>query len=85
MRYRSHHLISFIALLTGVALWLTHLLIIAAPLLAQNRSWVVPIYQLQGDGSVSPYAEKWVDSYGLVTGVLKDGFYLQEIRRNRRA
>ena len=78
MRYCSHHLISFVALLTGVALWLTHLLIISAPLLAQNRSWVVPIYQLQGDGSVSPYAEKWVDSYGLVTGVLKDGFYLQD-------
>jgi len=38
----------------------------------------IPIYALQGTGTSSPYDQAWVDSYGIVTGVLADGFYLQD-------
>jgi len=39
---------------------------------------LIPVYTLQGDGAISPYRQQWVDSYGLVTGVVADGFYLQD-------
>lgn len=55
--------------------------VICAPtprLLAQNRQAFIPIYQLQGAGLASPYTKQWVDTYGLVTGVISDGFYLQD-------
>lgn len=51
---------------------------LTTPLLAQNRQTRIPIYQLQGTGLISPYAKQWVDTYGLVTGVISDGFYLQD-------
>lgn len=76
MQHRPYRLFLFLSLLFGSGL--AGLSIDSVALLAQNRSWIVPIYQLQGNGLVSPYAEKWVDSYGLVTGVLRDGFYLQD-------
>ncbi len=49
-----------------------------ATLWAQNRPTHIPIYQIQGPELISPYYQKWVDTYGLVTGVLQDGFYLQD-------
>ncbi len=38
----------------------------------------IPIYAIQGVGLQSPYAEQWVDTYGLVTGVTDTGFYIQD-------
>ncbi|MCE7982865.1 MAG: hypothetical protein DYG89_16910 [Caldilinea sp. CFX5] len=78
MQHHRYRLFLFLSLLFGIGSGLTGLFIDPITLLAQNRPWLVPIYQLQGNGLVSPYAEKWVDSYGLVTGVLRDGFYLQD-------
>ncbi len=43
-----------------------------------NAATLIPIYALQGTGPSSPYDQAWVDSYGLVTGVVADGFYLQD-------
>ena len=39
---------------------------------------LVPIYAIQGDGPASLLVDQWVDTYGLVTGVVADGFYLQD-------
>jgi predicted extracellular nuclease len=78
MQHRPYQLFLCLSLLIGIGSGLISLFIGPLALFAQNRSWIVPIYQLQGNGLVSPYAEKWVDSYGLVTGVLRDGFYLQD-------
>lgn len=78
MQYRPYQLFLCLSLLLGIVSGLTGLFTGSTTLLAQNQPRIVPIYQLQGNGLVSPYAEKWVDSYGLVTGVLRDGFYLQD-------
>lgn len=67
--------------------WLTSLLTVLFLLLvgdhtsqrttaAQQR--LTPIYQIQGNGATTPLLEKWVDTYGLVTGVVETGFYLQD-------
>lgn len=61
-----------------VVVWLSTTAARTTALLAQNSPSLIPIYQLQGAGLVSPYAKQWVDTYGLVTGVLIDGFYLQD-------
>lgn len=45
---------------------------------AQAVPGLLPIYTLQGEGATSPYRQLWVDSYGIVTGVVADGFYLQD-------
>lgn len=61
-----------------VVVWLSTTAARTTTLLAQNRPALIPIYHLQGASLVSPYAKQWVDTYGLVTGVLIDGFYLQD-------
>lgn len=78
MQHHPYRLFFFVSLLFAISSGLTGLFSDPIVLLAQNRPRLVPIYQLQGNGLVSPYAEKWVDTYGLVTGVLRDGFYLQD-------
>ncbi|MEZ4861367.1 MAG: endonuclease/exonuclease/phosphatase family protein [Caldilineaceae bacterium] len=45
---------------------------------AQTQGSIIPIYQIQGRGAISPYYQQWVDSYGVVTAVVADGFYLQD-------
>ncbi len=39
---------------------------------------VIPVYAIQGNGDASPLAERYVDSFGIVTAVGNDGFYLQD-------
>lgn len=39
---------------------------------------LIPIYAIQGDGPVSPLYHQWVDTYGVVTALVADGFYLQD-------
>ncbi len=39
---------------------------------------LTPIYQIQGSGTASPLYQQWVDTFGVVTGVVGDGFYLQD-------
>ncbi len=38
----------------------------------------VAVYQIQGAGSVSPLNQEWIDTFGVVTGVSSNGFYLQD-------
>ncbi len=74
-----HHLRAIgLGLGTLLLLWFNLPFWPTTALLAQNQPTYIPIYQLQGNGLVSPYYQKWVDTYGLVTGVLQDGFYLQD-------
>lgn len=61
-----------------LALWLCTSSHQPAHLLAQSGQVIIPIYQIQGKALISPYYKKWLDTYGLVTGVLRDGFYLQD-------
>jgi len=65
-------------LLCSILLWWTIGLAQIATLVAQSQPTYIPIYQIQGNETVSPYYQKWVDTYGLVTGVIEDGFYLQD-------
>ena len=44
----------------------------------QPKPEFTPIYEIQGVGAASPLVDSRVDSYGLVTGVTPDGFYLQD-------
>ena len=74
----QRQLIVGILLLLCILAWLIVAADQAAPLLAQNRQMVLSIYQIQGKGLVSPYVKGWIDTYGIVTGVLQDGFYLQD-------
>lgn len=39
---------------------------------------VTPLYVIQGRAPQSPLYQQWIDTYGLVTGVVADGFYLQD-------
>lgn len=39
---------------------------------------LIPIYTIQGDGPISPLYHQWIDTYGIVTGLVTDGFYLQD-------
>lgn len=45
------------------------------PVVAQR---LTPIYQIQGNGATTPLLQKWLDTYGVVTGVTATGFYLQD-------
>ncbi len=38
----------------------------------------IPIYEIQGAGLESPYFGQWVDSFGIVTGITSNGYYLQD-------
>ncbi|NJN83941.1 MAG: hypothetical protein HC802_17780 [Caldilineaceae bacterium] len=65
-----------------VVILFTLLLPRAAPtLLAQSvrpPGAATPIYGIQGSGTESPLQGEWRDSFGRVTGVTGDGFYLQD-------
>ena len=78
MQPLPHRLITCLGALSALLIWLFGMFTNATDLYAQNQPGLIPIYQLQGNGLVSPYQGKWVDTYGLVTGVLSDGFYLQD-------
>ncbi len=39
---------------------------------------VIPVYAIQGDTDASPLVDRYVDSFGIVTAVGNDGFYLQD-------
>lgn len=66
----------------GVAAFLVLLLsftLLRAPgAVVASESQPVPIYDLQGDGPVSPYRGLRVDAVGVVTAVTQDGFYFQD-------
>lgn len=38
----------------------------------------VRISDIQGDGLVSPLRERWIDTFGMVTAITEEGFYLQD-------
>lgn len=78
MPYLLHRLILYLGAFLGLSSWLFGSFTNGAHLYAQNQWRIIPIYQLQGAGLASPYVETWVDTYGRVTGVLNDGFYLQD-------
>ena len=44
----------------------------------QRAPGFVPIYAIQGDGLTSPLSKSRVDTYGIVTAVTSNGFYLQD-------
>ena len=44
----------------------------------QGGPGVTPIYDIQGTGASSPMVDARVDTVGLVTGVTRNGFYLQD-------
>ena len=50
----------------------------AAPAPAELPEDLTPIYLIQGDGSSSPFSQKRVSTFGLVSGVQSNGFYLQD-------
>ncbi|MCB0189999.1 MAG: hypothetical protein KDE31_37265, partial [Caldilineaceae bacterium] len=52
----------------------------AAPraLALPSSAALIPIPQIQGTALQTPYYQQWVDTYGVVTGVVADGFYLQD-------
>lgn len=39
---------------------------------------LILIPTIQGNGTTSPLYQSWIDTFGLVTGVVSDGFYLQD-------
>lgn len=39
---------------------------------------LIPIYEIQGAGMASALTERWIDTYGVVTAVVANGFYLQD-------
>lgn len=39
---------------------------------------VLPVYAVQGAGLITPYAGQWLNVYGQVTGVNRQGFFLQD-------
>jgi hypothetical protein len=67
---RSYQPIAFLLLLA--------LLIAPARSRADQQYEPTPLYRIQGDGLVSPLAERWVDAVGVVTGLTANGFYLQD-------
>ncbi len=70
----------------ATALWVCQLLLLfLSPVLlphvvaAQSSAIdLIPISTIQGAGPASPFAEQDVTTWGLVTGVTGDGFYLQD-------
>ncbi len=51
-----------------------------APVYAQEAlpTTAIPIYEIQGAGIESPFFGQWVDTYGIVTGITSNGYYLQD-------
>ena len=43
-----------------------------------STSGRIPIPEIQGDGLVSPYFRERVDTFGIVTAITSNGFYLQD-------
>ena len=64
-------------LLAGV-LGLTASPVAAAPAPSALPDDVIPIYLIQGDGLSTPLSRKRVSTFGLVSGVQSNGFYLQD-------
>jgi hypothetical protein len=66
----------------GMALLFCHLLfaslLLSTPVNAQSTNTLTPISTLQGRGSASPLVDREVVTWGVVTGLTEDGFYLQE-------
>ena len=50
----------------------------AAPAPSELPEDLTPIYLIQGDGSSTPLSQKRVTTFGLVSGVQSNGFYLQD-------
>lgn len=52
-------------------------LLVAEPFQPRTQTFT-PICEIQGTGFASPFVGARLDTYGLVTGVTQDGFYLQD-------
>ena len=50
----------------------------AAPAPSDLPDDLTPIYLIQGDGPSTPFSQKRVSTFGLVSGVQSNGFYLQD-------
>ncbi|MEZ4733553.1 MAG: endonuclease/exonuclease/phosphatase family protein [Caldilineaceae bacterium] len=74
----NQRLLVIISYCLAIGLRITSEQVVPLFVFAQSRQAAVPIYQIQGKTSVSPYYKAWIDTYGVVTGVLQDGFYLQD-------
>jgi len=60
------------------ALWLAARPAAAAPAPAELPDDLTPIYLIQGDGPSTPLSQDRVSTFGLVSGVQSNGFYLQD-------
>ncbi len=60
------------------ALWLAASPAAAAPAPSELPDDLIPIYLIQGDGPSTPLPQKRVTTFGLVSGVQSNGFYLQD-------
>ena len=67
-----------IRILLVSALWLTVRPAAAAPAPSELPDDLTPIYLIQGNGSSTPLPRKRVSTFGLVSGVQSNGFYLQD-------
>ena len=67
-----------IRILLVSALWLTVRPAAAAPAPSELPDNLTPIYLIQGNGSSTPLPRKRVSTFGLVSGVQSNGFYLQD-------
>ena len=66
-----------IRILLVSALWLA-VRPAAAPAPSELPDDLTPIYHIQGNGSSTPLPQKRVSTFGLVSGVQSNGFYLQD-------
>ena len=67
-----------IRILLVSALWLAVRPAAAAPAPSELPDDLTPIYLIQGNGSSTPLPRKRVSTFGLVSGVQSNGFYLQD-------
>lgn len=67
-----------IRLLLAGTLALTASVVAASTLPAELPDDLTPIYLIQGDGASSPLSSRRVTTFGLVSGVQSNGFYLQD-------
>ncbi len=67
-RFFAPMLVSIVAVVLGLALFS----------LASFAQTTVRIYQIQGSRAASPLVGRYVDTFGLVTAVTANGFYLQD-------
>lgn len=67
-----------IRILLVSALWLPASPAAAAPAPSELPDDLTPIYLIQGDGPSTPLPQKRVTTFGLVSGVQSNGFYLQD-------